>query len=299
MIRSVTLSWALLCGLAAVPVRAEQALEPVGDEAYAVMARSFEYEPAPPMPRFDELREAANGRVRKIVFTGVGTRRVPGYLELPLDGTAPYPCVILIHGMSRSKEFWWSFGTTTEGKHKDRLVGQGYAVLGLDLPSHGERAAENDYLNPAVLLQAGAASRLHDLFTDSVVEHRRAIDALLTRTDIDSSRIGVLGYEFGGVVAFALAAVEPRVRVSVACVPPTVHDRLSVLATQNHAPRIRTPFLMLMGANSPSSTQAEAEQLHGLLAASPAELKVYTSDDRLPIWYVGEAVGWFATHLKR
>jgi hypothetical protein len=36
-----------------------------------------------------------------------------------------------------------------------------------------------------------------------------------------------------------------------------------------------------------------------LLAASPAELKVYTSDDRLPIWYMGDAVGWFVTHLAQ
>ena len=52
-------------------------------------------------------------------------------------------------------------------------------------------------------------------------------------------------------------------------------------------------------ANSHTSSQAESEELRALLAASPAELKVYTSDDRLPIWYMGDAVGWFVTHLAQ
>jgi dienelactone hydrolase len=299
MIRPSLLVFALAGLLAAAPARSQEPLRPMGDEAFAVMTRWFDYEPTPSAMRVDAMRETANGRLYKVVFNGIGTRRVPAHLELPLHGTAPYPCVILVHGMSRSKELWWSFGTTTEGKHKDRLVAEGFAVIGLDLPLHGERAAENDFLNPATLLQVGAESRLRDLFTGSVVEHRRAIDALWARTDIDSSRIGVLGYGFGGAIAFALAAVEPRLRATVACVPPTVRDALSVRATQNYAPRIHSPFLMLMAANSHTSSAADAEQLRALLAAAPAELKVYTSDDRLPIWYMGDAVGWFVTHLAR
>ena len=261
------------------------------------MTRWLEYEASPTDMRSSDLRATSNGRLQKIVFSGRDARRVPAHLELPLHGQAPYPCVILVHGMSRSKEFWWSFGTTTEGKHKDRLVAEGFAVLGLDLPMHGERAAEGDYLDPAQLLRAGAGERLRDLFAAAVVEHRRAIDVLYERADIDSNRIGVLGYEFGGSVAFALAAVEPRLRTAVACVPPTVHDGLSVRATQNYAPRIQQPFLLLMAANSPYSSRADAEQLHALLPGADAELKVYTSDDRLPIWYVGDAVSWFAAHL--
>ena len=283
--------------LAGTPGRAEAPLQPLGDEAFAVLSGWFDYQPTGTTARVDELRGTANGRLFKIVFDGAGPLKVPGHLELPLLGQAPYPCIILLHGMSRSKEFWWSFGTTTEGKHKDRLVAAGFAVLGLDLPMHGERAAENGYVDAATLLQPGAASRLRDLFTASVVEHRRAIDMLMARADIDSSRIGVLGYDFGGAVAFALAAVEPRVQATVACVPPTERNQLSVRATQNYAPRINKPFLLLMAANSLYSSVEDAEQLRNLLPAATAEMKIYTSDDRLPIWYVGDTVDWFSAHL--
>lgn len=284
--------------IVALPARSQEPLRAVGDEAFAAMTRWFDYESQPAEIHEREVRDTAQGRVYQLIFNGVGERRVPAYLELPLHGEPPYPCVILIHGISRSKEFWWTFGTTTEGKHKDRLVGEGFAVLGLDLPWHGVRAAENGYVNPSALFVDNARTQLRDLFTLSVVDHRLAIDALWTRADIDSSRIGVLGYDFGGAVTFALAAVEPRVTASVACVPPTFRDGLSVLATQNYAPRIDHPFLMLMAANSRTSSAADAEQLRELLTASPAELKIYTSDDRLPIWYVGDAVSWFTTHLS-
>lgn len=283
-----------LCGAA---VSAESGLQPVGDEAFDLMARFFDYEAAPLDARASDLRATPHGSLQKLVFTGKDRRRVPAHLELPLHGQPPYACVIVIHGLSRSKEFWWSFGTTTEGKHKDRLVGKRVAVLGLDLPMHGERAAEGDYLDPARLLHDSSGAGLRDLFTAAVVEHRRAVDLLFERADIDSTRIGVLGYGFGGSVAFALAAVEPRVRTTVACVPPTVRDAVSVRAAQNYAPRVRRPFLLLMAANSPHSTKADADELRALLPGPDAELKVYTSDDRLPIWYVGDAVGWFEMHL--
>ena len=277
----------------------QEPLRAIGDEAYATMVRWFDYEPQSSETRTSLERDTAQGRVYQIVFNSVGKRQVPAYLELPLNGEPPYPCVVLIHGMSRSKEFWWSFGTTTEGKHKDRLVGEGFAVLGVDLPLHGVRAAEGDYVDPATLLTRGAESRARDLFRDSVVDHRRAIDALWGRADIDSTRIGVLGYDFGGSVAFALAALEPRVQASVACVPPTIRDGLSVLAAQNYAPRIDKPFLMLMAANSRTSSPEDAGQLRKLVSVPSAEMKIYTSDDRLPIWYVGDAVSWFTTHLTR
>ena len=88
MIRSNLLIFALLGLLTAAAARSQEPLRPVGDEAYAVMARWFDYGPTPSALRSDELRDAANGRLYKIVFNGIGARRVPAYLELPLQVTA-------------------------------------------------------------------------------------------------------------------------------------------------------------------------------------------------------------------
>ena len=290
---------ALLTIAARVAAAAPDALVPLGDEAFAVVERDLAYDAAPLAARTDTLRQTPNGRLYRVVFDGGRGHRVPAHLELPLHAQPPYRCVILVHGLSRSKEYWWSFATTTEGKLKDRLVGEGYAVLGLDLPRHGERAPEGDYADPRRLLVGDAGAGLRDFFRDAVVEHRRALDLLEARADIDSSRIGVLGYDIGASVALALSALEPRVGAAVACVPPTMRDGLSLLATQNFAPRVRQPTLLLMAANSKTAAPTDGETLHALLANEASELKVYTSDDRLPIWYVGDAVGWLATHLDR
>ena len=284
-----------LVGLAAASA---QDLEPLGDEAFQLLQTLFEYDAVPLDARADEVRQTTHGRLYKVVFSGDGQHRVPAYLELPLLTEAPHPCILLIHGMTRSKDYWWTFGNTTDGKHKDRLVAEGFAVLALDLPLHGERLSENDYQDPWSLVTDARQRRLRELFVQAVIEHRRALDYLATRPDIDSRRVGVLGYEFGANLAFALTAMESRVGTAVACVPPTERDKLSLWATQNYAPRLGDrPFLLLMASKSQTGTPADGEHLRALMAAPAQALKVYHSDERLPIWYVNDAVHWFVEHL--
>jgi dienelactone hydrolase len=50
---------------------------------------------------------------------------------------------------------------------------------------------------------------------DTVIEMRRAIDLLLTRTDVDPNRIGYVGHSFGAQWGAILAAVDPRIKVAV------------------------------------------------------------------------------------
>ena len=50
---------------------------------------------------------------------------------------------------------------------------------------------------------------------NTVVEMRRAIDLLLTRTNVDPNRIGYVGHSFGAQFGAILAAVDPRIKVAV------------------------------------------------------------------------------------
>lgn len=47
--------------------------------------------------------------------------------------------------------------------------------------------------------------------SDLVLDTRGAFDYLLTRDDVDTGRIGLLGYSLGGNIGLAFAAVEPRI----------------------------------------------------------------------------------------
>lgn len=60
------------------------------------------------------------------------------------------------------------------------------------------------------------------MIVQSVIEYRRAIDYLETRSEIDTDKIGLIGYSIGGVMTFILTGIDSRIDVSVACVTPTI-----------------------------------------------------------------------------
>jgi dienelactone hydrolase len=50
---------------------------------------------------------------------------------------------------------------------------------------------------------------------NTVVEMRRAVDLLVSRTDVDPNRIGYVGHSFGAQFGAILAAVDPRIKAAV------------------------------------------------------------------------------------
>lgn len=53
------------------------------------------------------------------------------------------------------------------------------------------------------------------MVVQSTLEYRRALDYLETRKEIDSERIGAIGYSLGSVVTFILTAIDERVKTTV------------------------------------------------------------------------------------
>ena len=167
---------------------------------------------------------------------------------------------------------------------------------------HGERTAANDYANPAAMLfKHHWYNRMREMFLQTTVEHRRAIDYLATRPKIDVERIGVLGHSMGGIIIFALNACEPRLKVSVACVTPLniwEPQALSMGSPFNFARGVgKRPFLMLMGKSDGFYSESEAEQVLDMIEG-PKDLVWYDSGHRLPVEYIPKATQWFETHLK-
>jgi dienelactone hydrolase len=233
----------------------------------------------------------------KIVFNGVQQSRVPGLLLIPKAGRRPYPVVILLHGITASKEMWfepegWAYGT----RLIDPLTASGIAVLALDARYHGERGAEGGYRVPNDI------NEIRDFVVETVIEHRRALDYLATRDDIDTTRIGLLGLSMGGMETFALTAVDSRVRVAVAGVTPIAATKTFVtipVAPQTFAGAIRTtPFLMLMGRNDEYYTVEDARQVFESIPSPRKELVFYDSGHRMPPEYAARAISWLAQYLQ-
>lgn len=277
-------------------------MEPVGEEAFQVLLQFFQYDQGIPLEaRIVEKQDTPDYVREKIVFRGVRDSRVPGYLAIPKTGTPPYPCVLQLHGIMGSKSDWWDDDSFLSGGHLTKgLLEAGSAVLALDAQYHGERISNNDYESPGVMVfQKGWLNRMREMIIQSTVEYRRAIDYLSTRTEIDTTQIGMIGYSMGGMMTFYLTGVEPRIKVSVACVTPTVKERLSATAPQNFAKAVGgRPFLMLMGQIDPFYTIEESQQLHDLIESSTKELVFYESGHRLPVEYTRKAIEWFQAYLQ-
>jgi len=290
-----------------VPLIAQQdspfEMKPINADAFEIMRHFFNYDKNIPLDvhiidhldKPDYIRE-------KIVFRGIRNSKVPGYLAIPKNGTAPYPCVILMHGISSSKESWWEDNSfNSGGQLTKQLLASGFAVLTLDAEYHGERLINNNFESPDVFLfQKGWFFRARDMIVQSVIEHRRAIDYLSTRSDINTSKIGIVGYSMGGMMVFNLSAVDPRVKVSIAAVTPILKESNSALGTHNFAPYVMNqPFLMLVGnTDNRNYSINEAQKLQDLISSNTKELVFYESGHRLPSDWTERTMKWLDKYLR-
>ncbi len=173
----------LMIGLVLVATASAQELpEPIGEEAFGVLKAFYDYDAEIPLEaRVVELKEEQTSERRKVVFRGGRGFLVPGLLEIPKGIEAPYPCVLLLHGWSGSKDSWWEDRGYTKGRLREKLLEKGYAVFALDAQGHGDRIAENDYHPINLHNEPGEAYRknyfsVREIVTQTVVDHRRGLD---------------------------------------------------------------------------------------------------------------------------
>ncbi|MCP4726889.1 MAG: alpha/beta fold hydrolase, partial [bacterium] len=193
----------------------------MSDEAFQVLREFYEYDREIPLDARIVMSQELKSCIReKIVFTSIRNERVPGYLAIPKTGEKPYPVVIACHGGYGSKDNFWD--AINRHNFLEPMLSAGYAVLILDAVYHGDRISGNDYDDLHKILNEGLKYTFSDLIIHTAIDHRRAIDYLSTRSDIDIERIGVFGHSMGGIMTFLLTAMDDRIKVAVPCVgPPT------------------------------------------------------------------------------
>lgn len=299
----------LLLALALFALTARSAEEtypnPIGEEAFKLLVSMYDYSADIPLEsRVVELKEEGDTFRRKIVFRGARGYLVPGYLEVKKDTPAPYPCVLLMHGWSGSRESWWKDGGyLTGGEARKALLDRGYAVFALDAQAHGDRIAENDYAvvndynEPDTPLRKNYFT-LRDILTQTILDYRRGIDYLATRGDIDMARIGIVGYSMGGFHAVTLTAVEPRIKAAVGCVVPVSWREDPILDPANYMRGLgERPFIMLQGKEDGLCDEEHAKALFSLIDSDHTKLVLYDSGHKLPPEWVDEAIPWLAERL--
>lgn len=275
----------------------------VPPDAYETIVGLYQYDTQIPLDAQVVKRDdAAATYVReKVVLTGSRGDRVPAWLMLPKAGTRPFPVVVILDGWMGTKDRWWDDDTWPQGGRLTKaLAAEGLAALVLDTQFHGERNV--GYRPVEELVCETCANIRREMIVGTVADYRRALDYLATRPEVDRARVGAIGFSMGGVMTYALAAVDDRVRTAVTCVTPVAPDHprwgAPVFAPRTFAPHVRIPVLQLMGRTDTLYSQADAEAIRSALASAEKPLEWFDAGHRLPPEYVPRAVAWLREHLK-
>jgi pimeloyl-ACP methyl ester carboxylesterase len=138
--------------------------------------------------------ELHSPRVSRVAIPYEGTTLPAYFSAAPATDDGPAPVIVLVNGLDSTKEHMYS------SHHWAELAARGISCLMLDQPGTGE----------ALRLQ-GLTARI-----DTEAWAGAAVDYLLTRDDVDGSRIGIVGWSLGGYYAPRAAAFEKRFALVVA-----------------------------------------------------------------------------------
>jgi carboxymethylenebutenolidase len=125
-----------------------------------------------------------------------GRRQLEGYLARP-EGDGPFPGIVIIHEIYGLNE---NMKVITR-----RFAAQGYIALAVDLFAGRHRAICLFRLMTGLLFNPLHNSGIHDL--------KAALTFLSEQPGVDASRLGAVGYCFGGSFAIAWACTEERLKV--------------------------------------------------------------------------------------
>lgn len=270
----------------------------LGDEAYGILLSSFMYDATYPLNVRTAGKVKSDGiDYERIVFDSFHNGNVPGLLSIPTTGQKPYPIVLLLHGLTSSKSAWLKNGFNHGSLVTKGLIEKGYAVFALDAQYHGDRAVYNDYINPGeMIFQRQWGVRYSNMVTQTVVDYRRAIDYLATRDDIDTDRVGVVGYSMGGHMTFLLGASEPRVKTIVGCVIPEMSGVLIAASTFVRGLEDK-PLLMMMARKDQFYTVETAQNLFDSIPGKNKTIRFFNSGHSLPERYARQVVDWVGKEL--
>lgn len=259
-------------------------------------------------------RVVCNGYVReRVELSAVSGLSFAAYILIP-DGHAgeKLPAVLAIHGHgygSREIVGLNADGTVDEkapGIHQHfalQLMRRGMVVIAPDIVGFGERLLDADLAK-----NANAPNSCYSMATQlllhgktltglRVTESLAALDYLAARPEVDSRRIGIMGFSGGGLIAYTAAVLDERLKaVAITGFTNTFKD--SIMAVHhcvcNYTPHMLRyaelpewisliaprPLFLESGANDPIFPAAgfarAAEQLRSFYAAEGAEDRLAT-----------------------
>ena len=144
-----------------------------------------------------------------------GLESVPAYLARPAKASGRVPAVLFNHSHGGGykigkQEFIDGRSYLQPVPYAKALTDLGYIGLCIDHWVFGERSHTSEADTFKLMLWRGQV-----LWGMMVYDSLRALDFLLERPDVDAQRIGTVGISMGSTMAWWLAALDQRVKVTV------------------------------------------------------------------------------------
>lgn len=240
--------------------------------------------PAKPAVRVLSSQEGEGYRLEKFVFDNLAGAEVPGYLFLPSHVEGKIPAILYCH---------WHGGEYDKGKiemleanHTPEAPGPtlarlGFAVLGVDAYCFGERNGEG----PGGVQERGTAGEMtaskfnlwagRTLWGMILRDDLMALDYLVSRPEVDASRVGVTGISMGATRSWWLMALDDRIKagVAVACLT-RYQDLVASEGLRHHGIYFFVPGLL---------RNFDTEAIVALAAPRPLLVMNGDSDDGSPV----------------
>jgi dienelactone hydrolase len=310
-------------------------------------------------------RTDMGGYIReKIVFSTSPAFRVPAYVLIPKELKKPAPAIIDMHshgGMFLyGKEKVIDLGensATMNAYHRTNydgrptateLVRRGYVVISIDALMFGERRIvqqrdaetgfERSRYSPDDVQRLNQQCRqreatlvkgltLAGLTWPGLVtaDDMRTVDYLVTRPEVDPTRIGCVGVSFGGHRSLFLGGLDDRIKAAcvtgfMSTVRPMIRQHLDTHSFVHFVPQLhrhldlpdvvglRAPLPLMVqqcsqdGLFPLSGMQAAIEKLNAIYAKAGASDKFtgrfYDVPHRFSIPMQDDAIAFFDMHLK-
>ncbi|WP_331772630.1 dienelactone hydrolase family protein (plasmid) [Embleya sp. NBC_00888] len=221
---------------------------------------------------------------------------IPGVLWTPEEAYGPRPLILLGHGGGQHKT---APGTVIWAR---RYAAEGFAVVAIDAPNHGDRPKTEEFGALAAEMRAGMAAGespgalvagMHSHLAPPAVADWQAVLSAVQRLDrVGVGPVGYCGTSMGCGLGIPLIAAEPRIRAAVL-------GLLGVHGLAEDAARITVPVRFLVQWNDQMVPRDQSLALFDALAS--AEKTLHANPGRhgdVPSFEVDSSLRFFARHLS-
>src|SRR6185437_4822949 len=164
-----------------------------------------------------------NGVVERLFDLTVNGERVPAVLWSPEGAKGERPLILMGHGGSQHKKIG-----TLAARARQYAQRQGYAVLAIDAPGHGDRISREQAAKlaaevgarvrgePGTSFSADMLKTMAERTQKAVPEWKAALDAVQTLAFVGRhERVGYWGVSMGTAIGIPFVASEPRIKCAV------------------------------------------------------------------------------------